>query len=211
MRGSGGYFLYWMPKAQRLELNHAPEYAAQKANELGRRPFSSPTDAGAYEKQPSLPTSNGKPSRPCCHPGDREAVPGLTTARPSTASCTCSAPVPGGETCPESTVLLSRVGGGFNAWCELRSPSQQFSEGQPGATESIVEPDAEVVQGHPRRQTRPQPTQLVRPLLPQAEGVEKFVVDRLHDLADAGHPTPQALGPSLAGVARLGGQISRAP
>ncbi len=39
----------------------------------------------------------------------------------------------------------------LNAWCELRSPSQQVGEGQPGATEPIVEPDAEVVQCHSRR------------------------------------------------------------
>jgi hypothetical protein len=38
-------------------------------------------------------------------------------------------------------------------------------------------------------------------LLPQAEGVEELVVDALHDLADAGDPPPQALGPHVAGVA----------
>src|SRR5215208_6100329 len=39
------------------------------------------------------------------------------------------------------------------------------------------------------------------PLPPETEGVEEFVVDRLHDLADRGHPPPQALGPaSLARV-----------
>jgi deoxyribodipyrimidine photo-lyase len=32
----GGYVLYWMQQAQRAEYNHALEYAAQKANELGR-------------------------------------------------------------------------------------------------------------------------------------------------------------------------------
>ncbi len=84
----------------------------------------------------------------------------------------------------------------------FRSPSKQVGEGQPRATELIVEPDAEVVQSHPRRQTRPQPAQLVGPLPPQAKGIEKFVVDTLYDLADGGHPAPQALGPHhLAGVA----------
>ena len=39
----------------------------------------------------------------------------------------------------------------LNVWCELRSPSQQVGEGQPGATEFIVEPDAEVVQCYSRR------------------------------------------------------------
>ena len=74
MRGSGGYFLYWMPKAQRLELNHAPEYAAQKANELGQRPFSSPTDAGAYEKYRAYRQAMGNPRALAATPA---------TARPS--------------------------------------------------------------------------------------------------------------------------------
>src|ERR671927_494872 len=39
------------------------------------------------------------------------------------------------------------------------------------------------------------------PRPPEAEGVEELVVDRLHDLADAGDPPPQALGPYLRGVA----------
>src|SRR5215212_1098264 len=40
------------------------------------------------------------------------------------------------------------------------------------------------------------------PLPPQTEDVEELVIDRLHDLADSGHPPPQALGPApLAGVA----------
>jgi len=33
----GDYVLYWMQEAQRAELNHALEYAAQKANDLGQR------------------------------------------------------------------------------------------------------------------------------------------------------------------------------
>lgn len=65
----------------------------------------------------------------------------------------------------------------------------------------LVEPDAEIVQSYPRRQASPQPLKLVGPLSPQTEGVEELVVDRLHDLADAGDPSPQALGPYLTGVA----------
>jgi hypothetical protein len=38
-------------------------------------------------------------------------------------------------------------------------------------------------------------------LLPEPEGVEQLVVDRLHDLTDAGDPPPQALGPGLLRVA----------
>ena len=33
----GEYVLYWMQEAQRAELNHALEYAVQKANERGQR------------------------------------------------------------------------------------------------------------------------------------------------------------------------------
>jgi hypothetical protein len=58
-----------------------------------------------------------------------------------------------------------------------------------------------VVQRNPRRQPCPQPAQLVRTLSPETEGIEKLVVGALYDLADGGHPTPQALGPHLAGVA----------
>jgi Putative transposase of IS4/5 family (DUF4096) len=62
-----------------------------------------------------------------------------------------------------------------NAWWELSSPSQQVSEGQLGTTELLVEPHAEVVQRQSRCQPSPQPTQLVRPLSPEAKGVEQFV------------------------------------
>src|SRR5215210_2756273 len=90
----------------------------------------------------------------------------------------------------------------LNAWCELRSPSQQVGEGQTGATKLLVEPHAEVVQRYPRRQTRSQTLKVVGTLSPQAEGIEQLVVDRLHDLPYPGNPLPQALGPaSLTGVA----------
>src|SRR5215212_2633824 len=78
----------------------------------------------------------------------------------------------------------------------MRSPSEQVSEGQPGTTELPIEPDAEVVQSHPRRQTCSQSLKLMGPLPPQAEGVEQLVVGALHDLADGGHPPPEALGPA---------------
>ena len=35
--GDGGYVLYWMQEAQRVEHNHALEYAVQRANELEQR------------------------------------------------------------------------------------------------------------------------------------------------------------------------------
>lgn len=34
----------------------------------------------------------------------------------------------------------------------VKSPSQQVCEGHPGSTKTVVEPDAEVVQGYPCRQ-----------------------------------------------------------
>src|ERR671918_575288 len=41
----------------------------------------------------------------------------------------------------------------------------------------------------------------MRPLPPETEGVEEFVVDALHDLAYSSHPPPESLGPaSLARV-----------
>src|SRR5919112_5286085 len=83
----------------------------------------------------------------------------------------------------------------------MRSPSQQVGEGQPGAAELVVEPDTEVVQGHPRRQSSPQTPQFVRPLPPQAESVEQLIVDAFDDLSESGHPPPQAFGAGLSGVA----------
>jgi hypothetical protein len=65
----------------------------------------------------------------------------------------------------------------------------------------VIQPDGEVVQGHPCRQASPQPTPLVGRLLPEAEGVEELVVVALRDLVDGCHPTPQALGPGLATIA----------
>jgi hypothetical protein len=41
----------------------------------------------------------------------------------------------------------------------------------------------------------------MRSLLMEAEGVEEFVVDALHNLADASDPLPESFGPCLAAVA----------
>src|SRR5215210_2215898 len=83
----------------------------------------------------------------------------------------------------------------------MRSPSQQVGEGQPGAAKTVVEPDTEVVQGYPRRQSSPQTYELVGPLPPQAESVEQLIVDAFDDLTEPGHPPPEPLGPGLSGVA----------
>ena len=45
----------------------------------------------------------------------------------------------------------------------------------------------------------------------EAEGVEEFVIEALHDLADAGYPPPRALGPGFTDALRLGGWMMRAP
>ena len=84
----------------------------------------------------------------------------------------------------------------------MSSPSHQICELQPGSAELVVEPDAEVVQRHPRRQSGTQTLDLMGTLSPEAEGVEEFVIHRLYDLTYPGNPLPQALGPaSLFGVA----------
>jgi hypothetical protein len=44
----------------------------------------------------------------------------------------------------------------------------------------VVEPDAKVVQRHPRRQSSTQTLDLVGTLPPEAEGIEELVVDRLY-------------------------------
>ncbi len=65
----------------------------------------------------------------------------------------------------------------------------------------LVEPDAEVVQRYPRRQSSPHVAQLVGPLPVKAEGVQEFVVDRLHDLTDTSQPSSEPFGPRGTAVA----------
>src|SRR5688500_390401 len=64
----------------------------------------------------------------------------------------------------------------------------------------VIEPDTEVVQSHPRRQTCSQSLKLMGPLPPQAKGVEQLLIGAFYDLADAGHPSSQMLGPGLERV-----------
>jgi hypothetical protein len=68
-----------------------------------------------------------------------------------------------------------------------------------------VEPDAEVVQRHPRRQASPRTAQLMRTIPVKAEGIEELVVDALHDLANGGHPPPEPLGPAPPATVSLWG------
>jgi enamine deaminase RidA (YjgF/YER057c/UK114 family) len=83
----------------------------------------------------------------------------------------------------------------------VNSPSHQICELQSRAAELVVEPDAEVVQSYPRRQSGTQTLDLMGTLPPEAEGVEEFVINRLDDLTYPGNPPPQRLGPGLFGVA----------
>jgi hypothetical protein len=83
----------------------------------------------------------------------------------------------------------------------VSSPSHQIRELQPRPTELVIEPDTEVVQRNPRRQSGTQTLDLVGTLPPEAEGVEEFVVDRFDDLRYPGNPPPKRLGPGLFGVA----------
>src|SRR5829696_5388268 len=84
----------------------------------------------------------------------------------------------------------------------MSSPSHQICELQPRTAELVVEPNTEVVQRHPRRQSGTQTLDLMGTLPPEAEGVEEFVIHRLYDLTYPANPPPQTLGPaSLFGVA----------
>src|SRR5215475_1555902 len=51
------------------------------------------------------------------------------------------------------------------------------------------------MQGHLCSQARLPPAERMRPFPIEAKGVMEFLIDRLHNLADAGEPAPQRLGP----------------
>jgi hypothetical protein len=86
----------------------------------------------------------------------------------------------------------------LNVWCEMGSPSQQVSESEPRSSEALVEPDAEVVQRYPGRQSYPQPANVVGALSAKAEGVVQLLVDTLHNLTDGRSPASQPLWPTSA-------------
>jgi hypothetical protein len=84
-------------------------------------------------------------------------------------------------------------------------PINQVRTGQRWTPKLDVEPEAEVMQGHLRRQARPQARAGLRPLMLQTEGLQQAVVERLDDLADASMPAPQGLGPvARSATLRLG-------
>src|SRR5262252_1091358 len=57
------------------------------------------------------------------------------------------------------------------------------------------------MQGHLRGQTRLQPAERMWPFPIEAKGVMEFLIDRLHNLADAREPAPPWLGPRPLTVA----------
>ena len=62
-------------------------------------------------------------------------------------------------------------------------PINQVRKGQRQAPDLDVEPEAEDMQGHLRRQARPKACEGMRPLMLQTEGLQQAVVDGLRDLA----------------------------
>src|SRR5215472_12306981 len=77
----------------------------------------------------------------------------------------------------------------------MRLPVHQVCKGQPGPAKLLIQPDAEVMQGHLRGQPRLQPTELMGAFPIQAEGMMELVMDCLHNLADTREPAPPRLGP----------------
>jgi hypothetical protein len=79
-------------------------------------------------------------------------------------------------------------------------PIHQVREGKTGATKLLIEPDAEVVQGHFRRQTSLKAAPSMGTLVAEAEGMMPFVVDGLDELARPGQPAPAPLRPRLVAI-----------
>ena len=65
-------------------------------------------------------------------------------------------------------------------------PTQQVDESQGRASQLPVQPDAEIIQGSPGRQSRLKALQLVRTLPVQPEGMVGHLKDRSHGLAYPG-------------------------
>ena len=73
-------------------------------------------------------------------------------------------------------------------------PLNQVRERQRRTAELDVEPQAEGMQGHLGGQARPEAREGMGALVLQTAGRQQAVMDRLHELADAGVPAPQGLG-----------------
>jgi hypothetical protein len=79
-------------------------------------------------------------------------------------------------------------------------PIHQVREGKTGATKLFIEPDAEVVQGHLRRQASLKAAPSMGTLVAKAEGMMHFVVDGLDDLAHPGQPAAPPLRPRMVAI-----------
>src|SRR5262245_16846439 len=77
----------------------------------------------------------------------------------------------------------------------MRLPLHQVGEGQPWPAELFIQPDTKVMQGNLRRQTDSKPTEIMRPLPVQTEGMLELVVHCFNDLPEPGQPAPQGLWP----------------
>ena len=65
----------------------------------------------------------------------------------------------------------------------MSSPVHQVRKGQQWSVELLIEPDAEVMQGHLRRQARLKPTEVMGPFPIEAEDMREFLLHRLSNLA----------------------------
>jgi hypothetical protein len=68
----------------------------------------------------------------------------------------------------------------------MRLPIHQLRKGQPRPTELVIQPQAEIMQGHLRRHACLTPTEVMGPFTIETERMPELLIYRLHDLA---HPT----------------------
>src|SRR5215470_8011505 len=83
----------------------------------------------------------------------------------------------------------------------MKLPIHQVRKGQPRPAQLFMQPDTKVMQGHLCGHARLQPAARMRPFPIEAKGVMEFLIDRLHNLADAREPTPPWLRPRPLAVA----------
>src|SRR5262252_9880423 len=80
-------------------------------------------------------------------------------------------------------------------------PIHQVRKGQPRPTTLFMQPQAEVMQGHLRRQARLQPPEVMRPFAIEAERMPELLIYGLHALTYPSHPAPEPLGPRRSALA----------
>src|SRR5215211_5578843 len=76
-------------------------------------------------------------------------------------------------------------------------PIHQVCTGETGAAEWFIQPDAEVMQRHLRRQAGLNASEGMGTLAREADGLMHLVVDRLDDLAHPGQPPSRTFGPGM--------------